>query len=606
MKIKNLKFFKIEGNLSVYCNVIFHQNKNIFVLKFDYNSIIVKSIKSKFNKPKFDWDNKLWLIDLKLNSKDEFAEFFVAIDAQKIPKNIVEILKYHWSKNEAYVDRSKQLFELSKADNCDFEVRGLAKDKSLFDYQKVSLKYFEQIKQSNGNVGIMIGDEMGLGKTIQAISIALHYNLFPVLVVCLSSLKYNWKKEFEAFSEEDLNIKVINSRTSISKEKLNTKSQKEKGVYIINYESLIKIKGLERIDFKLLVVDESHLVKNEKAKRSKALKRIADKTPNKVLLTGTSITNKVSEIINQLKILGVFNDVFGSWWSFVHTYCNAIKTPFGLDYTGASNLDKLHKLMRSSFYIRRERKQVFKDLPVIQRMDMEVELTNSSLYKSTENKLIELLNQQSKDSIYDTESFESFDEDSPEIHLTTLLKKIAGEGKIKACCEFIDNFLETTSEKLVIFGWHKDLIVHLAKKYNASYITGDVEDEKRFNAVESFQNKKEVRLIFLNIVAGGTGITLTAAHNCIFLEYPYSPAIVDQCESRLLRIGQKNNVVVRRLVGTISGCKTIDHHILQVIQKKRVVTNNVNKGLSAVINDDMKHEKGIASVVNEIYRSQKR
>jgi len=152
------------------------------------------------------------------------------------------------------------------------------------------------------------------------------------------------------------------------------------------------------------------------------------------------------------------------------------------------------------------------------------------------------------------------------------LKQLTAKGKMKQAKEWISDFIES-GEKLVVFATHKAVVNEIAQEFKCRKIMGDTPAIERQKAVEDFQNNPDTKLIILNIKAGGVGLTLTASSNVLFLEYPWTPADLEQAIDRTHRIGQKNAVTAWFLVGQ----DTIDEEILDLLGiKERVVSKTTN------------------------------
>jgi SWI/SNF-related matrix-associated actin-dependent regulator 1 of chromatin subfamily A len=151
------------------------------------------------------------------------------------------------------------------------------------------------------------------------------------------------------------------------------------------------------------------------------------------------------------------------------------------------------------------------------------------------------------------------------------------KGKLEGAIEWITDFLE--QEKLVIFATHKNVVDTLYKKfhkkYNAVRIYGGTSAKERDEAVQSFQNDENTKLFIGNVQAAGTGLTLTAASNVAFLEYPWTPGELFQAESRCHRISQDSDSVN---VWNLLGLDTIDEDMFQVLNKKAKVLDQVVDG----------------------------
>jgi SNF2 family DNA or RNA helicase len=164
------------------------------------------------------------------------------------------------------------------------------------------------------------------------------------------------------------------------------------------------------------------------------------------------------------------------------------------------------------------------------------------------------------------------------------LRRLAGLAKISNTISFVQNLVDQ-GEQVIVFAWHTDVVKAIAEHFGARTIKGgdkvaDVEISKaRFQAGED-------KVIVLNIVAGGTGHTLTAANNVVFAEFPWTPTDYEQCEARADRIGQTELVISHALVAA-NGESTIDEALIGILNQKAIVTGELLDGKAATLIDDV-------------------
>lgn len=320
-------------------------------------------------------------------------------------------------------------------------------------------------------------------------------------------------------------------------------------------------------------------------------KAISKQIPIRLNLTGTPLLNRPKELITQLDIIGRLDDM-GGFWNYAKRYCGMVNGQWGLMMDGATNLGELNDKLRATCYIRRNKKDVLKELPDKQRSIFPVDITNRKEYNWAAQDLISWL----RGNVVQDEDFLESIKDLPEevqkekkreraneatikaIRAQQLvriekLKRLSAEGKLEAIYEWIDSFLET-GEKLVVYAHHTDIVKQLADRYNAPSITGATELSDRQKAVDQFQEDKNCKVIVLNLQAGGVGITLTSASNVLFTEFGWNPGVHEQATDRCHRIGQKEAVTAWYLVGK----DTIDEDILELVEKKRVVVDAATEG----------------------------
>jgi SWI/SNF-related matrix-associated actin-dependent regulator of chromatin subfamily A-like protein 1 len=441
----------------------------------------------------------------------------------------------------------------------------------MFPYQGKGVAY-SLLKER-----VIVGDQPGLGKTGQAIATAEANGCKCILIICPATLKENWRIEIE---EKWTDKKALVLRDRV---KATWPQYYKVGMikyFICNYESLKKffvesinkpedkplrlnhIKFKDTIDlFDMVIIDEVHRCKDGRTQQAKFVMGITKGKKWVLALTGTPVVNKPIDLIPQLHIIGRLQD-FGGYKGFVDRYCQGSSQ--------ASNLKELNYLMHKTCFYRREKTEVLKDLPDKMRNIVRVDITNRAEYNKAENHLIEYL----RENLNKSEGEISKSLRGETMVLIGILKKISARGKIEDILEHIREVVEA-GEKIVVFVWHKEMVQELKKAIPAAVtIVGDNTLEERQRAVEMFQNDPKTQVIICNIKSGGVGITLTASSRVCFLELPWHPADCEQCKDRCHRIGQKDSVQCTYFLGH----ETIDEYIYNIIEKKRVIVNQVTGG----------------------------
>jgi SWI/SNF-related matrix-associated actin-dependent regulator 1 of chromatin subfamily A len=412
------------------------------------------------------------------------------------------------------------------------------------------------------------GDDMGLGKTGQTICTTETINQWPILIITPANVKYNWEKEWKKWTKKR-KVTVIES----SKE-----NNWNADVVIINYDILgrknketgkvgLYFEELKK-DWKVIVGDESQYLKNTKAIRTKMFKKLSKNVEYRYLLSGTMIMNRPIELVSQLQILGNFEELFGTWYRFVYRYCNAHKTRFGLDTSGASNTVELHKILEKTCYIRREKRDVLDELPERQEILLNFPITNAQEYKLAEGNLIQYLLKISKEKAIAAQNAE---------HLVLLntLRQLTVKGKLKEVENWIEEFLESSQEKLMVVGNFKKPLEYLHKKFKSELITGGVSSKEKLKIIERFKTNKK-RIIFGNIQSIGTGTDglQDSASTMLIIDLPNRWTDIEQLIGRLERIGQLNKIMIYFGLDM----DTIDGKIWTLLQQKKFITDVVNKG----------------------------
>lgn len=487
------------------------------------------------------------------------------------------------------LEEQKNNLHASKAADSDFQVKGLGG--TPYPFQRAGAEFLVN------NPKCFLADEMGLGKTVQSLMAIRAVGAKCSIIICPASLKLNWAREAKKWLGVD--ARVLEGRKDVLEGKFE--------VLVVNYDIYhYYIPQLRALEPDVIIFDEAHRIKNRSAKRSQAAmdlvnghekkgnRRLAGqrKIPYVWFLTGTPVLNRPNELLHPLSIIDAL-DNFGGFWSFARRYIGVRETRFGMDFSGAQNLPELNEKLRSfGLFIRRTKTQVLPELPAKQWAVIPVSLTNEKEYRKAEQNIVNFIGERAEKEAALLEEIKSLPKSEREKaireyrgskeaaterarQLTEIeaLKQLAARGKIKPAVDWIDDFLET-GEKLVVFAYHREITEHLANHYNCPFVIGGMTSEKRQEAVDSFQNNPDVKLIICNIVAAGEGLTLTAASNELFLEFAWTPAAMDQASDRCHRIGQKDNVTAWQMIGE----NTIDEKIVSLIEKKRQVVNAVTEG----------------------------
>ena len=420
--------------------------------------------------------------------------------------------------------------------------------------------------------GVLIGDEMGLGKTIQAIGmINSDETIKTALVICPKSLKLNWKRELEKWLVHPLSIGVANG------------TYPQTDIVIMNYEALKKHQAEINHEWDIVIVDEAHYIKNQKAQRSQLVKAVQAR--RKVRLTGTPIVNRPAELYNIIEDLG---GSWGTFFQFAKRYCNAQDNGWGWDFSGSSNLDELQRRLRETIMVRRLKADVLKELPRKIRQIVEVEAETSAqknavkaegrYEQASENRLTELraaveLSKAESDATYQA-AVERLSEAS-RVDFTEMsrLRHETAIAKVPAVVDHLKNALEDNDNKIIIAAHHHDVIDTLMNElseYQPVKLTGETNEQDRQNAVDTFQNKQACRVFIGSITAAGVGITLTASSHVIFAELDWVPGNITQMEDRAHRIGQTETVLVQHIVLS----ESLDARMARMLVEKQNVIDS--------------------------------
>ena len=438
---------------------------------------------------------------------------------------------------------------------------------SLYPYQKEGIRFaFEKGKS-------IIADEMGLGKTIQAIGTAELMRkeklIQSTLIVCPTSLKYQWKREIERFTGQQVHVIEGLHHKRINQYQLDVPYK------IISYNSACNdIKILGKLETDLLIMDEVQRLKNWNTQISMAMRRVVSQYA--VILSGTPLENKLEELYSVMEFADNF--CLGPFWKFKAECIVSDETGKVLGY---KNLNKVGEMARLRL-IRRTKKQVALQMPERQDKILFVPMTKEQRGEHDELKFIvvqivnkwhrmHFLSEKDRNRLMLCLSQMRMLCDSTYI----LDQKTRNDTKVEEALNIITNLLETESEKVVVFSqWERmtRLIAQELEKREIGfeYLHGGVPSEARGKLITNFADNPDSR-VFLSTDAGSTGLNLQSAATIINLDLPWNPAVLEQRIARIYRLGQQRNVQVINLVST----GTIEEQMLDKLRFKSAMFEGV-------------------------------
>lgn len=472
----------------------------------------------------------------------------------------------------------------------------------LFPYQKEGIRFAYRAGKS------IIADEMGLGKTIQAIGTAELMRkqgiISSALVLCPTSLKYQWKKEIERFTDAQA---IVVEGNHLKRKTLYKAAPFYK---IVSYNSVSNdIEILHGLQTDFLIMDEVQRLKNWNTKISKAARHI--EAEYAVVLSGTPLENKLEELYSVVQFVDQY--CLGPYYKFINE--TVIKSDSGKvkGYKGLNTVgEKLHDIL-----IRRRKKDVALQLP--QRMDkvLFVPMTQEQQnmhdeFQSIVAQLVYKWNRQRFLSEKDRKRLLLLMSQMRMVCDSTYIldQKSRYDTKIDEVMNILNNVFESGDEKVVIFSqWERmtRLVAAELDKINIryEYLHGGVPSEKRKDLMENFTSLPESR-VFISTDAGSTGLNLQAASILINLDLPWNPAILEQRIARIYRIGQQRNIQVINLVAPSS----IEERMLSTLNFKTSLFEGIlDNGEDSIFLDDSKLDKimeNIASVVTESPNEEKK
>ena len=430
-------------------------------------------------------------------------------------------------------------------DYSDREIDGLIHNATLYPYQREGVRFaFEKGKA-------VIADEMGLGKTIQAIATAellrREHLVDSVLILCPTSLKYQWSREIERFTHSKAHVIEGHHLSRVKQYRC------EAPYKIISYNSACNdIKALGSLETDMLIMDEVQRLKNWDTQISKAARRIRSKYS--VILSGTPLENKLEELYSVME--------------FVDQYCLSPYYQFKTDYIkmddngkviGYRKLNQIGERIRQRL-IRRTKKQVALQMPARQDKNLFVPMTpqQQAMHEDWQFK-VSLIVQK-----WNNTHFISEAERLRLLKLLSQMRMVCDstyiidqqsryDTKVEETMNILRDIFESgDDEKVVIFSqWERmtRLIAGELDKRGIGYenLNGMVPSKKRKEIIDNFTDDPSCR-VFLSTDAGSTGLNLQVASTLINLDLPWNPAVLEQRIARIYRLGQENPVQIINLV----------------------------------------------------------
>ena len=405
----------------------------------------------------------------------------------------------------------------------------------VVDYSKYSNRpplehQKEAIQKLLENKKFILADDMGLGKTTSTIIGALESGSKKILIICPATLKINWKREIENYSDRPIFIAESKNFST------------EHDFVIANYDIIKNFHDPKNKEeslilnskFDLVIVDEAHYIKNATAQRTKLINDLVKNTERLWLLTGTPMTSRPMDYFNLLSL--VDSPVSKNWMAYAIRYCAGYQFKVGnrkvWNITGASNLEELRE--RTSGTILRRLKENVLDLPdkIITPVYLKLK---SKAYEDVMGEYYDWYDKNPEESKSLTVQFSKL----------TKVRQIIAEEKIQQTIEIAENIIEQ-GKKVIIFCNFTDSLNKIVEHFGktAVKLDGSMSQHERQYSVDQFQENEKIKVFVGNIRAAGTGITLTAGEAAIFNDLSFLPSEHSQAEDRAYRYGQKNNVLV--------------------------------------------------------------
>ncbi|VAW41321.1 hypothetical protein MNBD_GAMMA01-1502 [hydrothermal vent metagenome] len=465
---------------------------------------------------------------------EQTANFFAFIQQSfdykriKIRPEVIEKIEQHYSQIE--------LQQLQATKTLDFS----SINAKLYTYQRQGVEF------SVFKTGVIIADEMGLGKTLQAIATAILkkqiFGFSKTLVITPASVKQQWVNEIEKFSHEK--VKIIDGFPDIRAELY---IQDDSFFHIINYETVLRdLNAINRAGYDFVILDEAQKIKNYETKTANAIKAITKK--HALVITGTPIENKLLDLYSIVQFLDIY--FLAPQWEFSYQHC-IFDSKQKNKIHGYYNLVNLKQRL-NQILIRREKKDVFEQLPNVIQKDIFVKLSDeqASYHMGFAKGIQMILSKKFKTSHDWTRLMLLLNSMRMVCDSTFLIDKETNiSPKLGELSEILLEKLQikNNKRKVIIFSeWTTmlELIGEQLRQDNLTFamFTGKVPIKKRSAIITEFEQNPECNILLAS-EAGGAGLNLQVADTIINFELPWSPAKKNQRIGRIDRIGQKHKTL---------------------------------------------------------------
>ena len=548
-------FTQLQPNNYSSLSILYGHDQHIRLKKAD-------SCHEYENEEKY-FDDQSFLLPGMIYELDSFIKSVVKTDPSfRIYPDVFEYITQH-KKNRDRKTKLKEIFP----EGTESRILEDLINTRLYPYQKAGV--IEIINAGR----VLLADDMGLGKTIQAIAaveiFARYFDVTKVLVICPTSLKYQWKSEIRKFAGRDASV-------------VEGLIHKRKDLYCQDDFYKIISYGVVRNDTELInawkadliIIDEAQRIKNWKTLTAKSVKKIQSEYT--IVTTGTPLENRIDELHSIVEYIDRYK--LGPLFRFLDNH--QVLDEYG-KLIGYKNLRTINKTLKD-ILIRRTKKEIIDQLPGRIDKNFFVEMTTEqesdhwdyyNVVARLANRWIEqgYLSEEDRQNLLICLNCMRMVSDSTYI----LNRKTNSGNKINELKSIIQEITEGQNNKIVIFSQWKRMFDLLTRELNKmdlkyEYLNGDVPAGQRNTIIEKFQSDQALKL-FLSTDAGGVGVNLQSANILINIDLPWNPAVLEQRIGRIYRLGQKKHIQVYNFISKFS----IEHRILHLLDFKKAVFKGV-------------------------------
>lgn len=460
----------------------------------------------------------------------------------------------------ALIRELDELVAASRALDADFDLPGTL-GLTPFPFQKAGVAYLSVKRRS------FLADHVGLGKTITSAVTAEHLNAFPLIIMCPSSLKVNWVRELNRL----LPHRTVTMLEGTTPRRLAGGMFGDPEIIVANYD-IVRWWAAELISLKPMgvIADESHLLKEPDTYRTQSVVQVARAVPRPdgmvLCLSATPVMNHRRELASQLDVMGRLAEFGGR--------------------KRVERTDDINDRLRAAgCFLRRTKDQVLTELPAAIHSPILIEPDARVMkdYRRAESDLLTFLAERARAVAEeygldpDSAAMEARMKAGAAEHLVAVgvLKRIAAQAKMPFVRQWTHDFLRT-GEKLLMFATHNDVVDQLEAEFRCPSIRGGQSAVERQAVVDTFQANAKVRMVALNLSAGGVGLTLTAASNVGFVELGWTPGAHDQAIGRVYgRLNDAHGAVGHYFIAQ----GTIDERVVRLLDSKRREVDSATDGI---------------------------
>ena len=588
------------GNFNIGLRV--SSNMDLLEMSFDFENMSNEELKNLFRslkvRKKYYRMQDGTFIDLQDGDMEKLSDILdnLGVTSKNIDETGITLSKSNafylndaLEKSGFKVNKNTEFVELidriNNAQNETYEVpEGI--NATLREYQEVGYRWMRTLAANS--LGGILADDMGLGKTLQAIvyitSVVKQADAHKsFLIVCPSSIIYNWLDEISGFAPE-LKCLVIVGAPNERKEMI--ESYGDYDILITSYPLMRRdVIHYRKIDFDTVFLDEAQFIKNAASLNAQSVKML--NAEHRFALTGTPIENSLSELWS------IFDFIMPNFLMTHTRFTARFEKPIIAGDEQA--VESLNTRIRP-FIMRRMKKDVLKDLPDKIEEKMLTDLTEEQrkVYLSYMNDI--------RGDLFGEIKQNGIEKSRMKIlaaltrlrqiccHPSTFLSNYTGgSGKLDLLLQQLDNAI-ANEHRILCFSQFTGMLEIITKELEAKgitffYLDGTTPPMERLEMVKRF-NEGEGQVFLISLKAGGTGLNLTGADTVIHYDPWWNPAVEDQATDRAYRIGQTNNVYVLKLLTR----GTIEEKIYKLQQKKKELSDAVITSKEVFINSLTKEE----------------